>query len=406
MTTTSHSHLPAEFIASHPEKLGISEAISAADSLTNARDNETEEVPLENIWAAYGELGGEETQVFGVAPELPVATPTVEVISENVRKTKREKIGKAATSSANKFLDYEAEMREAAEARFGLRINREAITNILNDHPELLQYRTPGKPNEEELQRQIELQHMLDNFAKLPENLHFEPGITLVVGENGSGKSTLNRALQITLKIRSSFDMGFGGDDFDKFKESELNPSEFQNQGSAVDPSIFSLLVAEHIDVSDLVSFGKSTYLDATGIYGAFKADAWGQHKAIETNALDSYARSHSQFINDGLFGYLKKEKDSYERSLKRDKERRSLGPEVVFLDEVENGLSPKNHRNIKAKINEHTIEGSIVISATNSEVLYYDPTVARIDLEHPELGIHNPGDHPEIYDLNEFTER
>ncbi|GEM_PF-3806159 len=44
------------------------------------------------------------------------------------------------------------------------------------------------------------LVELVDTVSRLPENLSFQPGITLLVGDNGSGKTAIAKAIQCALK--------------------------------------------------------------------------------------------------------------------------------------------------------------------------------------------------------------
>lgn len=365
-------------------------------------------------WDAYGALGGEATQTFGVAPELPmpeVATPAREdrlpmlrIIAEG---------DKAEVSARDRRAEYRERKLAITEAKFDVSMDRDGIRSILDDNPFLLPKSTfgplGGGEGDPDAERRADLQATLDAVAELPEDLHFEPGMTLVVGENGLGKSTFTRALLLALKVRDEYERDGGTGDFDAYRDKALDPEDFRLGGGMAEsrPSPLALMIAKHINVKELESFGYHEYLDATVLNGQRNSNPGISDRHERGIDMDlRYGASHGQLNRLGLMGRLDEYKNSYERSKAEHEKHRNIGPGVITIDEAENGLSPKNHRKLKASIQEKAIEGSIVLFATNSELLTYDPTIRRIDLEHPELGVHKPSDHPEVYDLDEYTER
>jgi len=351
-----------------------------------------------NVWADYGLLGGEATQTIGVAPELPQPV----VIESRVTGDDQE-LGEKPDWMVR--MDEQDEKKVGIkDAKFDVSLDREGIANILRDNPELLPDR--GYSDHADEERRADLQKTLDIISSLPENLDFKPGVTLLVGENGIGKSTLLRGLHLALKIKDAFDRS-GQTDFEAFRDKLLDPSDFHRNlgGSSSEsvPSMLSLEIARRVNVNQLESAAWHDYLDATVLNGLAN-EGQGIMSSGRVREDLSYGRSHGQLVREGLFGRLADAKKKYDERIEGKRSWGTVGPGVVTMDEPENGLSPRNHRKLKEKIAETTIDGSITLIATNSSELFFSPDIPRIDLEHPELGIHKPSDHPEIYDLTEFN--
>jgi len=282
--------------------------------------------------------------------------------------------------------DIRRERKEAIrESRFDVSLDRTSIANLLRNRPDFL----PTKAEEQGGQRQAELRRTLDVIASLPEKIHFEPGITLIVGENGIGKSTLGRALQLAAKIREYLDDETSGErDYNSVADKVLDPRhvpDFEPALTGLSPHI-----ARHITVDELASYGSLTYYDASLLIGSHNAF---EHKFKDRDApgVDlGDGKSHRQYIDWSLFEFLQQEKERAEQH-----EAWSNGPQIYFIDEPEIGMSPRRHKEIVEQLLNSTINGSILIIPTNSIVLY-ETDIPRIDLEHPERGIFRPSEFPE----------
>ncbi len=380
---------------------GIVRAAEAVSD-TPVISNEAELVSDVDPFSAFGSLGSKSP----VERQAPRATEPLAVDEESANESAVARPG-FSDEDQEIFNDYVRKSDERREAKreleraeLSVTIDREAIRNILQDHPEIFpvgNMETLWAGEAESIEaRRAELQRTLDTIANLPEHLDFDPGITIIIGDNGSGKSTLARALQLRIKAEERYREGLGlGASHDEFIDKELDPAGYErtNGGESI-PSSMAMLVARHIKVDTLESFGTNLYFDATVASGQRQGGVLTGQQRIEMSMLRG--GSHGQ-ISRGALDFLKDIKASHEEDIEKGR-KPNTGPAVVFLDEVENGLSPRNHRKLQQSIEDATIEGSIVIFPTNSMVMYESDN-PRIDLDHPELGIITPSEHPELYE-------
>ena len=296
------------------------------------------------------------------------------------------------------WLIRQEQKERITSAEFDVTIDTEAISSILRDHPELLpsgQISWRIIDSEALEGRQVEIQRTLDAISALPERLHFEPGLTLIVGENGIGKSTLARALNASANL-----CAWQQDNPDESEESvEGMPTFFTGErgsgGNAYDvlPSPLVKYIAPLVKVDNLLNFGNLQYHDLTIIMGSDAHRGFATSRGTEEESTLIEPRSHRQSV-DSFFEWKKIEKDRANQRNNKG-ERVDEGPQVYFIDEPETGLSPRRHLRLDELIRDCTFEGSIVILPTNSIVLY-ESDLPRIDLDHPERGIFRPSEYPE----------
>lgn len=408
---TTKPHLPEvelDPVTKLPEELDVVGGVAA--SVLAQRETIGDNDP----WGSFGMLGGDSGHTPLNTTEIPL-TPTI-------FEEKQPEVIKARDEYQQKRLEYKERQETLTEARLTIRINGTAIKNLLSDNPELLPEPTkdssifPENDREKYEARLKDINATLEAIGSLPETIVFSPNeINLIVGENGMGKSTLLHAIKLRVDAQHNFENPmYGakerGESFYDFLEHELDPRRIEQGFSYTDPrpSALALKIARHIDVAELSHNARSAYLDATLINGLVN------NRDAKISDDLHYGRSHGQ-LNRTLLEGLAKNKADYEKAKRRKTEMTeqgitddgplSFGVGIVFIDEIENGMSPRNHRKVRKDLEEVIIPGSMPLIATNSEVLYFDPTLPRIDLEHPELGVHKPKDYPDIYDLSEYRE-
>jgi predicted ATPase len=327
-------------------------------------------------------------------------------------------VEKSAEDAANERRRAREERQEAlTEAQLSITIDKQALSTLLDDHPELLGeepepsvFRKAEDIARERADRRADMQRTLDALMALPEHLSFQPGITLIVGENGLGKSTLAKALRFAAKVVDRAE--FFDDDLEEVKEWELDMSTAGKSSNTFerDMSGMAPYIARHLNVDAMQNFGHLRYYDSAEIMGAHnqKRQEMANDYRIDYSVDAAEGRSHRQTIDRDLFSYIK---DQTDKELVRRQRKTvaiasgevaskgaphsSEGPQLYFFDEPEVGMSPSRQRRLQEQLMEITYPGSALIIPTNSIVMY-DSDLPRIDLEYPERGIFQPSEYPE----------
>lgn len=251
-----------------------------------------------------------------------------------------------------------------------------------------------------------ELEAMIENFGRLPERMSFQPGITLIVGENGQGKTTLAKALYVALERQDiiddrrmwgamlkdieQFNDAEGTGDRTVFEPSVGNPSFIWNRQAGLAPQIAKTIRVEN------VARGKrnpaTTYKDFPELIGERRGLEWkwkemdmvkGGEEDWWTTGENMDYRSHRQTVDRFIFDEIRRESGF------------DTDPNIYFFDEPETGMSPRRHAQLDQELQEVTPKGSMIIVPTNS-VYLYQTDLPRIDLEHPERGVHRPSEYPQ----------
>jgi len=257
------------------------------------------------------------------------------------------------------------ERREAVtQAAFEVTLNKGRLASIT-----VIEGRATNGSTDDEGQR-AQLERCLERVRRLPEHLKFEPGITLIIGENGSGKSTLARALFMAMEYAAHVQ--------DNGDPEAAHTLVFTKSG---DPSATGLIpeIGKSITVDNLqngLGLTSVNYYDAPALTGLHIDNV------LEDPFFhDDHFRSHRQTV-DFAFSQIREGKDRGEH------------PGVYIIDEPETGMSPRRHRGIAEELYGSTVDNSIIITPTNSVVLF-ESDLPRIDLDFPERGIHRPSEYP-----------
>ncbi|MBI4120813.1 MAG: AAA family ATPase [Parcubacteria group bacterium] len=261
-----------------------------------------------------------------------------------------------------------------------------------------------------------ELKSMIENFARLPKQLEFTPGTTIIVGPNGSGKTTLAKALYYRTIIGKVLAMeGGSGSKLTKadVEEQILNPSRKSGAGfSLFAPKVESdgpvvAHIARALDaVKDNGSVDPSQYWDlakeagqealftanrSRGLQedreGGWTSNFKGEMKfraGTGSNVTSVATHSNRQVLDRGAILKILQGKDWAEGK-----------PQLGFFDEPEAGMDPRRHMGLLHEVDAFSNPGSIRIVVTNSPILFANPDVPRIDLAFPERGIFYPRDYP-----------
>ena len=236
-----------------------------------------------------------------------------------------------------------------------------------------------------------ELDRIKEVLMKLPEQLEFKPGITLIVGENGSGKTTLALALYYLTRIESSFAYNSFVQNREEAEKDTLEPSGFEGESveiknSGLAPYITKAMSThryartEEDEVFWYYDFAKEAGRIA-GIDNQLASEAWMRR---EQEGIGRNRESNRQSVDRVLVERIHRQKDW------------AKGPQINFFDEPEVGMSPMRHVKLLEEIESFSREKSIAIVPTNSPVLFANPDIPRIDFRYPERGIFKPTDYPE----------
>ncbi|MBI2009221.1 AAA family ATPase [Candidatus Saccharibacteria bacterium] len=325
-------------------------------------------------------------------------------------------------------------------AELSIRIDPAALANVEIRPPSAEQYARNAHLAPEQAAsgleaRVAELTKVLEILKRLPEILNFEPGITLIVGENGSGKSTLAKAICFVAEYIDHVERNFVDHGPMRAKElafqsvfsSDGTHSETQSEKLALS-GLGALVAPAMLGGSRFRSEAAPYYMDVGEIYGRAidiarqlaldhhvpsVAVVHGNDGPIEVNTSTIvegtgafHIRSARQTVDEEL-RYYRDHRLSQQRTRKRfntarasesGKQTTEVKGCIEFVDEPENGLSPRRHQRIEQEIYDvfgAADEGNIIVVPTNSVVLF-ESNLPRIDLDYPERGVHKPSDYPE----------
>lgn len=263
-------------------------------------------------------------------------------------------------------------------------------------------------------------QEVIDVMLRLPEQMHFQPGATLVVGENGAGKSTFAKAVYFARRMEENRLNGGDG------TLDSLNAGFSDDVALLHGSGPLTVGLAEAIKLPDLPGNSSGNnytdYVDYGSLHGR-GAGALGtgeKQKRSGFSGVDKEGRT--TFINGTASGVprftdkddlsmlglptngLRKKYNPHQSSrqymdsalgYRRDNRSRYVEPGdnvVTILDEPEAGLSPRRQMTeLRDIVLGDTGEGAIGIVPTNCVSLFMDESLPRIDLDFPEKGVHYP---------------
>ena len=286
-----------------------------------------------------------------------------------------------------------AEKREIKEADFGVVIDKDQVLKI--DVQEVLGGAYFG--NEQQRTDKIqELERIKETIMRLPEQLRFDPGITLIVGENGSGKTTIAKALHYISQIEWGAAYNRELEDREDSIRFILDPPP--NSGAILE--IKNSGLAPHIARAISASSYAAVEYYQKNMYWDFAKEAGRLNQLQDEIVRDAWL---GRMRGERDAGSIRENRESNRQSIDRlmverirPREKHGKGPQIDFFDEPEVGMDPMRHMRILDELESFSPENSIAIVPTNSPVLFANPEIPRIDLRYPERGIFKPKDYPE----------
>jgi ABC-type branched-subunit amino acid transport system ATPase component len=326
-------------------------------------------------------------------------------------------------------LHEQQESRETAV--FKVRINKEALRVSL-----------PQAHNPTE-------RGMIEMFLKFPEEIEFQPGVTLIVGENGSGKTTISRAFALALEAQINADWSMGqsiqqlgwkkdarsrSDAVEAFQTAKADAraraagqqhTGLRSLGKDLEiaQAGFAPVLSSAIEVADHTSDGQTeNFIDVAALKGEATAREASGFLANTMVSLEDHmmaAERHEAAQPKMSFDAARDEiaarmaqngstRQFIDKALKRKIEGESAdqrGRRILFMDEVFEGMSPMRQKAVNRELEELTkaAEGSeydpnkprATIGLPTNSLKLYESDMPRIDTRFPGWGIFRPSEHP-----------
>lgn len=333
-----------------------------------------------------------------------------------------------------KIDSFRAELQERTEnrrcAKLSINIDASKLTNV--DLPLSGENSSIDKERATALRRNLEA--TVERVKKLPNDLEFSPGVTLIVGDNGHGKSTFAKAIHLILKQQQlteslqataadMIDIGMGDEKFFDASAKEARDQIFHPKKTdthnrlnltqaGLAPTISQAVTLREADFFSLPDYidcakiagekltreTKRVEQDFDGAIDERSRTRWEENRGRPSGNLDFTVKgdeihqSSRQTIDEAVrqalkdFGVVGEDEDTKERQKKAS---------IIFIDQPEEGADPKRQRQLQKELTSIAEgQGSIVIVPTNS-ILLCDSDLPRIDLENPERGIFRPSEYP-----------
>ncbi len=297
------------------------------------------------------------------------------------------------------------ERKEAlTQAGLTVHLDRDMIRSIEPEF-EVQGWLRPDEASRKKEERRAELKAILETIAQLPEVLEFNPGVTLICSfDNARGKTTLAKALRYAAKYQDILERE-GAETAERWVFNPRDDDLTELYGAGLAPSI-----ARGMSVSSLSHASRTMhYYDSTVVAGELSQMHRDMGRGHTVYSSDGYnissgpqhfqdGLSHRQTIDERLFEHLRSERAAAEEAKTGQKRwGNPAGPQLVFIDEPENGASIRRQYRLADELVETGPDGSAFIVPTNS-VKLFESDLPRINLDMPELGIHRPSQHLERY--------
>lgn len=251
----------------------------------------------------------------------------------------------------------------------------------------------------------------LDAFLNFPEQLDFPKGVTLIVGSNGIGKSTLLGVISMLGEAASLQETDGMMVDLKKgispmtFEEARADVIEGRGKGKVEKKKLgIAPNIAGHTTVisndNGINRTRKYNTPEITGrLWALYEDDDMGQW-GMGNQGQAEFRRGGDLIRRAGVVGSTQQIIDQQMfKNMKADLEMFPGKSQVVLLDEPTGSADLQRTLNIfhdLDQINRETTGGKCTfVVATNEGLLALNRNTPRIDLEHPERGVHFLRDYP-----------
>ena len=239
---------------------------------------------------------------------------------------------------------------------------------------------------------------MKEWLDKLPETLTFDEPVTLIVGKNGSGKTQFARALVETLAAnREGADprsMDFYLDDGE--------PAEAIAGALKLGAARKGNMINGFLEGSELMFKSREWAMQqaheaSRGTAHSRLGDSGGQGSATDhrQSSRQLFNQSVEQVLDMRVNGHKNRVFEEINGQYPANK-----GEVVVVFDEPEMGLSPDGQMTLAEDLQSFLPPSDTLLVPTNNFVLARCSDLPRLDISHPERGIHRPSEYDELYRL------
>jgi predicted ATPase len=227
---------------------------------------------------------------------------------------------------------------------------------------------------------------MREWLTQLPDTLTFDEPVTLIVGQNGSGKTQFARAI---LAAVSNNRVGIDARNMDYLLDKGEPAEMIAPALSLVEPPSGNC-ISGFIEGADVMHGSRQ----------------WARQQARDINLGRGESTEHRlssrELFNQSVKDIMNMRVDSHRGRVFGGSNRFEANPGevIVVFDEPEQGLSPDGQDRLAQDMVDFLPASDTLMVPTNNYVLARLSDLPRLDLAHPERGIHRPSEYGELYEL------